>query len=161
MIDCWHASVNGSKHPTKYFISCYFHFICRKKLLGLQRNQIFNQGSFFVEEGWECKVIWRIVRTSEKIPVTPLTVKRNKWCARCQLCLYMLIWSIRRTNLTRSTVPVSAINKGTSEQGRAGRLITKHLKAYYHASGVREQTPLGKIGIQVFRLQNSRVFFLK
>ena len=37
-------------------------------------------------------------------------------------------------------------------------MITKHLKAYYHASGVWEQTPSGKIGIQVFRLQNSRVF---
>ena len=44
---------------------------------------------------------------------------------------------------------------------RAGRLITKHLKAYYHASGVWEQTPSGKIGIQVFRLQNSRFFFFK
>ena len=159
MIDDWHASVNGPKHPTKYFISCYCHFICRKTLLGLQRNHIFNQGSFFVGEGWGCKVIGRIVRTSEKILATPLTAKRKKWCSRCQLCLF--IWSIRRTNLTRSTVLVSPINKGTSEQGRAGRLITKHLKAYYHASGVREQTPSGKIGIQVFRLQNSRVFFLK
>ena len=43
----------------------------QKKLLGLQRNQIFNQGSFF--EGGQGggvvgKAIWRIVCTYEKNP---------------------------------------------------------------------------------------------
>ena len=159
--DRWLTCISQwTQTPDKVFHKLLLSFhMQKKKLLGLQRNQIFNQGSFFVGEGWGCKVIGRIVRTSEKILATPLTAKRQKWCSRCQLCLF--IWSIRRTNLRRSTVLVSAINKGTSEQGRAGRLITKHLKTYYHASGVREQTPLEKIGIQVFRLQNSRVFFLK
>ena len=45
----------------------------QKKILGLQRNHIFNQGSFLEGGGGgECKGIWRIVRTSEKILATPL-----------------------------------------------------------------------------------------
>ena len=49
----------------------------QKKLLGLQRYQIYSQGSFFcfcgVEGGGRgCKAIWRIVRTPEKILATPL-----------------------------------------------------------------------------------------
>ena len=47
----------------------------KKKRLGLQRNQIFNQGIFFFfggGGGGECKAIWKIVRTSEKILATPL-----------------------------------------------------------------------------------------
>ena len=50
----------------------------QKKLLGLQRYQIFNQGRFFLffffwgGGGGGCKAIWRIVRISEKILATPL-----------------------------------------------------------------------------------------
>ena len=51
----------------------------QKKLLGLQRNQIFNQGRFLSGDwgggsgaGAEGKVIWKIVCTSEKILATPL-----------------------------------------------------------------------------------------
>ena len=45
----------------------------KKKLLGLLRNQIFNQEDFFFGGGGRgCKAIWRIVRTSEKILATPL-----------------------------------------------------------------------------------------
>ena len=48
----------------------------QKKTLGLERNQILNQGRVFWGEGrgrgLGCKVIWRIVRTSEKILATPL-----------------------------------------------------------------------------------------
>ena len=45
----------------------------KKQRLGLQRNQIFNQG-IFCGGGGEggSKAIWRIVRTSEKILATPL-----------------------------------------------------------------------------------------
>ena len=53
----------------------------QKKRLGLQRNQIFNQGIFFSffgggggggqgERGG--KAIWRIVRSPEKIVATPM-----------------------------------------------------------------------------------------
>ena len=37
----------------------------------LERNQIFNQGSFLWGEG-AGKAIWRVLRTSEKILATPL-----------------------------------------------------------------------------------------
>ena len=47
MLNDWRASLNGPEHPTKYFISCLCHFIYRKKLLRLQRNQILNQEKFF------------------------------------------------------------------------------------------------------------------
>ena len=50
----------------------------KKKLLGLQRNQIFNQGSFSVGDGWGCTVIWRNVRTSKKIPATPPDSKEKQ-----------------------------------------------------------------------------------
>ena len=49
-------------------------FYMQKKLLGLQRNQIFNQGSFFEGGGVGGvvgKAIWRIVCTSEKILASP------------------------------------------------------------------------------------------
>ena len=49
-------------------------FYMQKKLLGLQRNQIFNQGSFFGGGGVGGvvgKAIWRIVCTSEKILASP------------------------------------------------------------------------------------------
>ena len=68
---------NGSKHATlevSYKLLISFH-MQKKQRLGLQRNQIFNQGIFFLEGGGgagECKAIWRIVRTSEKILATPL-----------------------------------------------------------------------------------------
>ena len=42
----------------------------QEKRLGLQRNQIFNQGSFLGGRGG--KAIWRIVHTSEKTLATPL-----------------------------------------------------------------------------------------
>ena len=45
-------------------------FHMQKKRLGLQRNQIFNQGIFW--EGGGGKAIWRIVRTPEKILATPM-----------------------------------------------------------------------------------------
>ena len=44
----------------------------KKQRLGLQRNQIFNQGIFLGWGGGESKAIWRIVRTSEKVLATPL-----------------------------------------------------------------------------------------
>ena len=44
----------------------------KKQRLGLQRNQIFNQGIFFFWGEGGSKAIWRIVRTSEKILATPL-----------------------------------------------------------------------------------------
>ena len=54
-------------------------FHLQKKLLGLQRYKIFNQGRFLLLGGGGgggggrgCKAIWRIVRTSEKILPTPL-----------------------------------------------------------------------------------------
>ena len=51
-------------------------FHLQKKLLGLQRYKIFNQGRFLLLGGGGggrgCKAIWRIVRTSEKILSTPL-----------------------------------------------------------------------------------------
>ena len=53
-------------------------FYMQLKLLGLQRNLIFNQGSFFEEGGVGGgvggvvgKAIWRIVCTSEKILASP------------------------------------------------------------------------------------------
>ena len=52
-------------------MSFYMHL----KLLGLQRNLIFNQGSFFERGGGVGgvvgKAIWRIVCTSEKILASP------------------------------------------------------------------------------------------
>ena len=49
----------------------------QKKRLGLQRNQIFNQGTFFLffffwGGGEGGKAIWRIVRSPEKILATPM-----------------------------------------------------------------------------------------
>ena len=50
-------------------------FYMQLKLLGLQRNLIFNQGSFFEGGGGVGgvvgKAIWRIVCTSEKILASP------------------------------------------------------------------------------------------
>ena len=52
-------------------------FYMQLKLLGLQRNLIFNQGSFFEGGGGGGvggvvgKAIWRIVCTSEKILASP------------------------------------------------------------------------------------------
>ena len=49
----------------------------QEKTLGLERNQILNQGRFFWGgrgRGLGCKVIWRIVRTFEKILATPLII---------------------------------------------------------------------------------------
>ena len=51
-------------------------FHMQKKRLGLQRNQIFNQGIFFSffwgGGGGGGKAIWRIVRSPEKIVATPM-----------------------------------------------------------------------------------------
>ena len=46
-------------------------FHIQKKRLGLQRNQIFNQGNFLGGGGGGGKAIWRIVHTSEKISLRP------------------------------------------------------------------------------------------
>ena len=51
-------------------------FYMQKNLLGLQRNQIFNQGSFFEGGGGGVggvvgNAIWRVVCTSEKILASP------------------------------------------------------------------------------------------
>ena len=65
--------------PDKVFHKLLMPFHMQKKILGLQRNQIFNQGSFFSGSGGVgvggCKAIWRIVPTSEKILATPLFSK--------------------------------------------------------------------------------------
>ena len=50
------------------------------------------------------------------------------------------------------------LTKALRSRFKSGRLITKHLKAYYHASGVWDQNPPGKIGIQVCKTVG---FFLK
>ena len=50
-------------------------FHMQKKRLGLQLNQIFNQGIFFFFFFWGGgggKAIWRIVRSPEKIVATPM-----------------------------------------------------------------------------------------
>ena len=57
-------------------------FHMQKKLLGLQRNQIFNQGIylfiyFFERGGGGCKAIWRVVLTSEKTWLRPLTTESS------------------------------------------------------------------------------------
>ena len=43
----------------------------KKNRLGLQRKQIFNQGSFFFLGGGGGKAIWGIVQTSEKTWLRP------------------------------------------------------------------------------------------
>ena len=62
--------------PDKVFHTLLMSFHMQKKTLGLERNQILTQGRVLWGEGRErglgCKVIWRIVRTSEKILATPL-----------------------------------------------------------------------------------------
>ena len=70
MIDDWRASVNGPKHPTKYFIAANVISYAEKN--SEVYNQMFNQGNSFLwggggEEGRR-GVISRIVRTSEKNP---------------------------------------------------------------------------------------------
>ena len=62
--------------PDKVFHTLLMSFHMQKKTLGLERNQILTQGRVLWGEGrgrgLGCKVIWRIVRTSEKILATPL-----------------------------------------------------------------------------------------
>ena len=52
----------------------------QKRLLGQQRNQIYNQRILFFlgEGGGGVKAIWRIVRISEKILATPLNYEESR-----------------------------------------------------------------------------------
>ena len=61
--------------PEKVFHKLLKSFHMQKKLLHLQRYQIFYHGTFFFSFFLGgCKAIWRIVRTSEKILATPLVL---------------------------------------------------------------------------------------
>lgn len=79
MIDM-HQSMDQTRK--KYFISCYCHFVCRKKTLRrLQHNQIFNQGSFFLGGGGvggAAKWFGELCIPLKEILATPLKWSKRK-----------------------------------------------------------------------------------